>query len=128
MWTSSNFQTYKKQFDFTSSEQGKPTFTALKVDEIVFFNLIEGLEGQIKDDQVLQTILCDHCGCYECESGNWIAVRQLNHFVFFIPAFDRLQEDLDISNYQPPYFIRKDGAFWLPQEKFEESHVFVHDR
>lgn len=47
MWTSTNFTTYKKQFDFTSSEQGKPTFTALKIDDKDFINMIEGLEGEI---------------------------------------------------------------------------------
>jgi hypothetical protein len=59
MWTSTNFETYSKQFDFTSSGQGKPTFTALKIDGKDFFNMVEQLDGEIQEDQVFQTIICD---------------------------------------------------------------------
>ena len=88
MWTSTNFTTYKKQFDFTSSEQGKPTYTALKIDDTDFINIIEGLDGEIEEDQIFQTILCSSCGIYHCEPGNWVALRQSDNFVFFIPAFE----------------------------------------
>jgi len=57
MWTSTNFKTYKKQFDFTSSEQGKQTYTALKIDDTDFINMVEALDGEIENNQVFQTII-----------------------------------------------------------------------
>ena len=113
MWTSTNFTTYQKQFDFSSSEQGKPTFTALKIDDKDFINMVEGLEGEIDGNQIFQTILCDHCGCYQCASGNWVALRQLNDLIFFIPAFEDLETDIDKGFYDPPYSFRQKGAYWL---------------
>ena len=125
MWTSTNFTTYKKQFDFTSSEQGKPTFTALKIDDKDFINMVEGLEGEIDDNQVFQTILCDHCGCYQCASGNWVALRQLNDLIFFIPAFEDLNTEFDEGIYHPPYEFRQKGAFWLTITDFNKFKKLV---
>ncbi len=48
MWTSTNFKTYEKKFDFTSSGQGKPTYTALKIGDTDFINIIEGINEEIK--------------------------------------------------------------------------------
>lgn len=125
MWTSTNFTTYKKQFDFTSSEQGKPTFTALKIDDKDFINMVEGLEGEIDDNQIFQTILCDYCGCYQCASGNWVAIRQLSDIVFFIPAFDNLNTEFDEGIYHPPYKFIQKGAFWLSITEFNKFKKLV---
>lgn len=113
MWTSTNFATYQKQFDFTSSGQGKPTYTALKIDGQDFINIIEGLEGEIDDNQIFQTILCDYCGCYQCASGSWIALRQLKDLIFFIPSFEDLAAEVDAGIYEPPYIFNQKGAYWL---------------
>lgn len=125
MWTSTNFTTYKKQFDFSSSEQGKPTFTALKIDDKDFINMIEGLEGEIDDRQVFQTILCDHCGCYQCASGNWVALRKLDGIIFFIPAFEDLSNEIDIGFFDPPYSFRQKGAYWLTNLDFTNLKKLV---
>ena len=127
MWTSTNFTTYKKQFDFTSSEHGKPTYTALKIDDKDFINMIEGLEGEIDDNQIFQTILCDHCGCYQCASGNWVAIRQLNDLVFFIPAFEDLNTEIDEGIYHPPYVLRQKGAYWLKITDFNRFKKLVSE-
>ena len=118
MWTSTNFITYKKQFDFTSSDQGRPTFTALKIDDKDFINMVEGLEGEIDDNQIFQTILCDYCGCYQCASGNWVAIRRLSDFIFFIPAFEYLNTEFDEGIYYPPHELIEKGAFWLTVTDF----------
>lgn len=125
MWTSTNFTTYKKPFNFTSSEQGKPIFTALKIDDKDFINMVEGLEGEIDDNQIFQTILCDHCGCYQCASGNWVALRQLNDLIFFIPAFDDLNTEIGEGIYHPPYEFRQKGAFWLTITDFNKFKKLV---
>jgi len=125
MWTSTNFSTYKKQFDFTSSEQGKPTYTALKIDDKDFINMVEGLEGEIDNNQVFQTILCDHCGIYQCASGNWVALRQLIDLVFFIPDFEDLITEFDEGIYHPPYELKQRGAFWLHLNDFKKFKKLV---
>lgn len=125
MWTSTNFKTYEKQFDFTSSEQGKPTYTALKIDDTDFLNMVEALDGEIEDNQVFQTIICDHCGTYHCSSGNWVAVRQFDKFIFFIPAFEELKEETDRGEYEPPYSFRQKGAYWLTIEDFNNFKKLV---
>ena len=125
MWTSTNFKTYQKQFDFTSSEQGKPTYTALKVDDTDFINIIEGLDGEIEEDQIFQTILCISCGIYHCEPGNWVALRQSDNFVFFIPAFEEIQGEQNQTEYTPPYWLKQKGSFWLPKVDFEKFKKLV---
>jgi hypothetical protein len=125
MWTSTNFKTYQKQFDFTSSEQGKPTYTALKVDDMDFINIIEGLDGEIDEDQIFQTILCGSCGVDHCEPGNWVALRQSDDFVFFIPAFEELNGEQNQTEYAPPYWLRQKGSFWLTKTDFEKFKKLV---
>lgn len=125
MWTSTNFKTYEKQFDFTSSEQGKPTYTALKIEDTDFINIIEGLDGEIDDDQIFQTILCSSCGIYHCEPGNWVALRQSDDFVFFIPAFEELNGEQNQTKYAPPYWLRQKGSFWLTKTDFEKFKKLV---
>ncbi len=125
MWTSTNFETYQKSFDFSSSEQGKPTFTALKIDGDDFFNMVEQLDGEIQEDQTFQTIICDHCGFHHCASGNWVAVRQLNDYVLFLPAFNPIADEPLSSEYDPPYSLRQKGAYWLTLDNFEKLKKLV---
>ncbi len=125
MWTSTNFKTYEKQFDFTSSEQGKPTYTALKVDDTDFINIIEGLDGEIEEDQIFQTILCSSCGIYHCEPGNWVALRQFDDFVFIIPAFEELHGEQNQKEYAPPYWLKQKGSFWLTKSDFENFKKLI---
>ena len=125
MWTSTNFELYQKQFDFTSSERGNPTFTALKIDGKDFFNMVEQLDGEIQDDQIFQTIICDHCGFHHCASGNWVAIRQLDDFVFFIPAFQAIAAEQGSGEYDPPYSLQQGGAYWLTLSDFFEFKKFV---
>lgn len=125
MWTSSNFQTYKKQYDFTSSERCKPCYTVLKIDDTDFINMIEGLEGEIHDGQIFQTILCSVCGTYRCEPGNWVALRQASRFVFFIPAFDEMQGGQNLREYDSPYWLKQKGSFWLTMDDFQEFKKLV---
>jgi hypothetical protein len=125
MWTSTNFKTYKKQFDFSSSEQGTATYTALKIEDIDFINMIEALEGEIEEDQIFQTIICDQCGIYHCSQGNWVAVRQIDNFIFFIPAFDELEGEQDRTEYDPPYSFKQRGAYWLPIEDYNNFKKLV---
>lgn len=125
MWTSANFKTYTKQFDFTSSGQGKVTYTALTIGGTDFMNMVEALEGEIDDNQIFQTIICDHCGTFGCASGNWVALRQMDDFIFFIPAFEALLDDPTKGEYEPPYLLRQKGAYWLTAQDYEAFKKLV---
>jgi len=118
MWTSTEFKTYKKKFDFSSSEQGKPIYTALKVGEVEFINMIEGIDGEIDEEQIFQSIICDHCGYHHCASGNWMAIRNYKDYVFFIPAFGNIAAEPNSGEYEPPYYLKREGAFWLTMSEF----------
>lgn len=123
MWTSTEFKTYKKQFDFSSSEQGKPTFTALKIGESDFINMIESLEGEINENLVFQTLICTECGYHHCAPGNWVAIRKHSDFVFFIPAFEDIAQEE--TEYEPPFLLKQNGTYWLPKKEFENFKILV---
>ncbi|MFT5567875.1 MAG: hypothetical protein ACI81Y_002832 [Glaciecola sp.] len=125
MWTSTDITTYKKEFDFSSSEQGKQTFTALKVGDVEFINMIEGIEGDLGEDQMFQSIICDHCGIYRCSYGNWLAIRSIKDFVFFIPAFDNIADDPSSREYEPPYYLNRDGALYTSMSDFKRMAELV---
>src|SRR6476660_9081707 len=125
MWTSTNFKTYKKKFDFYSSEQGRPTYTVLKIVDTDFINMVEKLYCEMDDNQIFQAIICDQCGFYHCSPGNWVAVRQFSNFIFFIPAFDELKDEVDASEYTPPNSIKQKGAYWLALEDFNDFKKLV---
>ena len=117
MWTSTNFTTYKKQFDFTSSEQGKPTYTTLKADDEVLINMVELFESD--DNSTFQFLICEHCGFTQCQPGNWLSIRQSGNYILFIPAFDEILKEPELNEYTPPYFFNTKGAFILTANQFE---------
>jgi hypothetical protein len=121
MWTSSNISTFQKKFDFTSSEQGMPTYTSLKADDEVLINIIEHFEADedLTDDSTFQFLICEQCGFVQCEPGNWLTVRRSGNFVLFIPAFNDILEEPEFD-YQPPYFFKTKGAFILTLQEFEK--------
>jgi len=122
MWTSSNISTFQRKFDFTSSEQGIPTYTSLKADDEILINIIEHFEADkdLNDDSTFQFLICEHCGFVHCEPGNWLTVRQSGNYVLFIPAFSDILEEPESNEYQPPYFFKTKGAFVLTIEEFEK--------
>lgn len=113
MWTCTNLQAYQKQYDFTSSDQGNPKYTALKFDGREFFNMVELVDLENEDNQVFQTILCEQCGFQNCQSGNWVAIRELNIYIFFIPAFEKIKEEKVPREFDPPFLLRQKGALFL---------------
>lgn len=125
MWTSTNLQAYQKQYDFTSSDQGKPTYTALTIEGIEFFNMVEQVDVENEDNQVFQTILCEKCGFQSCQSGNWVAIQELNDYVFFIPAFEEIKEEQVPGDYSPPFLLRQNGALWMTLFTYNNFKKYV---
>ena len=125
MWTSNKFEIVPRQFNFSSSGQGNPVFSTLHIDGQEFLNMIEQLDGEIKEDQTFQAIICEHCGIYECAFNNWMAIRQINDLILFIPAFEVLRDKSVAEKYEPPEYLRRNGAFWLRPEGFEKLKQHV---
>jgi hypothetical protein len=118
MWTASNFSTYQRQFDFSSSEQGRPTYTTLKADDEVLINMVELFEGD--DNSTFQFQICEHCGFTQCQPGNWLSIRQTENYILFIPAFDEILKEHELNEYTPPYFFNTKGALILTVNQFED--------
>lgn len=118
MWTVFNFSTYKRQFDFSSSEQGKLTYTALKADDEILINMIELFESD--DNSTFQFIICENCGVTHCEPGNWLSIRKSGDFVLFIPAFNKILEADELNEYKPPNFFNTKGALILMSNQFQD--------
>lgn len=117
MWTASNFSTFQRQFDFSSSEQGKPTYTTLKADEEILINMVELFESD--DNSTFQFHICEHCGFIQCQPGNWLCVRQSGNYILFIPAFEEISKEPDLNEYNPPYFFNIKGALIVTTNQFE---------
>ena len=117
MWTASNFSTYQRQFDFSSSEQGKPTYTTLKADDEVLINMVELFESN--DNSTFQFQICEHCGFTHCQPGNWLSIRHSGNYILFIPAFDEILKEPELNEYTPPYFFKTKGAFLVTTNQFE---------
>ena len=117
MWTASNFSTFQRQFDFSSSEQGKPTYTTLKADNEVLINMVELFESD--DNSTFQFHICEHCGFTQCQPGNWLSIRQSGNYILFIPAFDEILKEPELNEYTPPYFFNSKGAFIVTSNQFE---------
>ncbi len=100
-------------------------FTVLTVDGEDFINIVEALDGEIEDEQIFQTIICNECGIYQCASGNWVAIRQCDNFIFFIPAFQKLFDEANRGDYAPPYSMRQKGSFWLTINEFARFKKLV---
>jgi hypothetical protein len=118
MWTASNFSTYQRQFDFSSSEQGKPTYTTLKADDEVLINMIELFDSD--DNSTFQFHICEHCGFTQCQPGNWLSIRRSGNYILFIPAFDEILQEPELNEYAPPSFFNTKGTFVLTTNQFEE--------
>ncbi len=119
MWTSTDFSTYNKDFDFTSSSLGVRSYTALKIGNIEFINMIEKIDWECGEDQIFQSLICDQCGHPHCASGNWIALRRLETFIFFIPAFEYMLSEPDWGEYEPPHYLKKNGSLWMKERDFK---------
>ena len=117
MWTASSFSTHQRQFDFSSSEQGKPTYTTLKADDEVLINMIELFESD--DNSTFQFLICEHCGFTQCQPGNWLSIRQSGNYILFIPAFDEILKEPELNEYGPPYFFNTKGTFVMTTTQFE---------
>lgn len=125
MWTSNKIETYPKQFDFTSSEQGKPIYTAMKIGEYEFINLIESIE--IDDEYNFQNIICDFCGTSGCASGNWLAIRKSNDFIFFVPDFEDMKDELLGGDFEPSNYFKTNGSLFLTKTEYEKIRTNISE-
>jgi len=82
--------------------------TALEAAEIQVVNALELVHWE---DYGIQVEVCDHCGCSGCGAGNWISLRRLGDSVVWIPFWsEMLKGEWELSEYSPPYFLRKHGV------------------
>lgn len=125
MWTSTNFKTYPKEFDFSSLEEGKSTLTTLQIDGIELMNMIEKLSEQDAPDLTFQFIICAHCGICQCKPEGWLALRQAGDLILLIPAFERIKNEPVGGEYAPPLLLEQKGALYFSPSDFEKFQSLV---
>lgn len=105
MWHIKNPEIRKSALDLTSSEQGH-----IEVSQVVFENsvLMNAVELMEFDEDLVQLIVCDHCGSVGCKSGDWVRFRKSGDFILLTPDFDRFnQDDWSVNEFAPPNFYDK---------------------
>lgn len=122
MWEIKNPTIQKTKLDFTSSGQGFCEVSQLISNKIVVVNAIDFLEFE---DDLVQLLICDHCGNSGCQSGNWVKFRKSGNFVLMIPAFDEMFDSLNQAEYNPPHYFEKEGTPYFTLQTYEK--LLVHN-
>ncbi len=118
MWKPQVFESKSQKLDFTSSAQGVVDVTAIYCDGQKLANAIEFMEC---DENPIQFFVCEECGYPQCATGNWLSLRKIGNYVFFLPAFESMDEgEWESSEYTPPYFTNVKGSLLLTEKQFGE--------
>lgn len=105
MWHIKNPEIKKSVLDFTSSAQGHFEVSQIIYENSVLMNAVELMDF---DDELIQLIICDHCGTVGCQSGNWVRFRKSGDFILLTPDFERFeQDDWSENEFSPPDFYDK---------------------
>ena len=102
--------------DFSSSEQASPTWTRVTCRGVQITNSLEWVNWQ---ENPVQVILCDACGCEGCASGGYVHVSRLHRYVLWTAAQNPEVAYVDDA-YEVPRLIRSLGALALPVEVWNE--------
>ncbi len=109
------------ELDFSSSDQGRRSATAVSAAGTRLFNAIEFVEFEPSATQVE---VCDKCGVPHCAPGGWVAIRRIGESVVWIPARDRMETgDWEMSEYGPPAFLQRKGALVLSAPAWDRIRV-----
>ena len=124
MWNPTEIKLKYGSLDFSSAGIGAVDAKKIYLDEWKFCNSVDHVE--IDEDALVQFYVCPHCGYVSCEPGNWLSLRRSGDFVFFIPAFEDMEEDeSDLAEYSPPYEVKKRGAFYLDRMQYDQLKRYM---
>ncbi|MEI7594150.1 MAG: hypothetical protein WCK02_00260 [Bacteroidota bacterium] len=123
MWTSTNFRKEEQLFDFSGAEQGIGYLDSLFIDDIEFINMIDRI-GWFEEGQTFGALTCTGCGEAICSTGDIVAIRNLGDYIFFIPAFEKINAD-NLEDMTPPDYLETKGAYWLKNEDFDVFRKLV---
>lgn len=116
MWEIKNLTIQKTKLDFTSSEQGFLEVSQLIAEGVVLMNAIELMEF---DEDIIQVLICDHCGTVGCQSGNWVSFRKSGNYILLIPAFEEMEDNWSKTEYSPPKYFKKEGTPYFTFQVYE---------
>jgi hypothetical protein len=68
------------------------------------------------DEDPVQVVVCDHCGCVQCQSGNWVSVRRLGEWVVMVAAAKGYgsADPFESGEFTAPKWLRTRGAPLVP--------------
>jgi len=109
MWTISQLTTEPRTYSFESSGLGQHRDLALLGDGIELVNMVGAANW---DEDPVQVIVCDHCGCVQCQSGNWVSIRRLSEWVTMVAATKGYgsADPFERGEFTAPKWIRTRGA------------------
>jgi hypothetical protein len=108
MWAIDDIEIREVQLDFTSSEGGRPSTTAVYANDTCLVNALGYVELTADPTQL---IVCEACGRVCCEPGGWVHLRRIAESVAFTPAFtEMLDSDFESTEYSPPTYLSTTGV------------------
>lgn len=110
----------KRKLDFSSSDQGVFSATALFANDVQLINAVELLDFDYADDAV-QLILCEECGITGCKPGSWASVRRIGDRIIIIPATSAMRGgEWESREYSPPTYMLTKGFPTFSADAYNE--------
>jgi hypothetical protein len=114
MWIASSLKAEPRQFSFGSSGQGPHMDAALVADGLELVNMVGAANW---DEDPVQVVVCDCCGCVQCASGGWVSLRRLGDWVMMTAptkGYVSVPDQFTRDQFAAPKFLRTRGAPLVP--------------
>jgi len=120
MWILSDLKTEPRQFSFESSGQGPHLDVALMADGLELVNMVKAANWE---EDPVQVVVCDHCGCVKCQSGNWVSCRRLGDWVLMVASTKGYgsADAFTRDELSAPSWLRSRGAPLIPAAIWEQA-------
>ncbi len=119
MWTVSRLTMEPRRYSFESSGLGQHADLALLGDGLELVNMLAAANW---GEDPVQVVVCDHCGCVQCQSGNWVSVRRLGDWVVMVAAARGYgsADPFERREFTAPKWLRTRGAPLVPVAIWDE--------
>lgn len=122
MWTVTRLTTESRAYSFESSGLGQHADLALLGDGLELVNMVDAANW---DEDPVQVVVCDHCGCVQCQPGNWVSVRRLGEWVVMVATTKGYgsADPFERGEFTPPKWLRTRGAPLVPGAIWDEARA-----
>jgi hypothetical protein len=119
VWTVTHLATETRNFSFESSGLGRHQDLALLGDGVELVNMVRAANWE---EDPVQVVVCDQCGCVQCQSGNWLSVRRLDEWVVMVATAKGYAstDRFELGEFTAPKWLRTRGAPLVPVTVWEQ--------